>query len=70
MKAKRITCDICGKDITAADFRYKAKTKIKEYEDTYMNQEDFDFTKWKKLDICNLCMFLFWEWAKEREKEK
>lgn len=51
MKVKMITCDTCGKDITNEDIRYK----FKQYENSYANYEDFDFTKWSKLDMCDEC---------------
>lgn len=51
MKLKIIKCDICGKDITNEDIRYK----FKQYENSYVNYEDFDFAKWSKLDMCEEC---------------
>ena len=51
MKVKMIKCDICGKDITNEDIKYK----FKQYENSYVNYEDFDFTKWSKLDMCEEC---------------
>lgn len=62
MKRKQIICDICGTDITKHDIRYKGK--IKEYKNGYVNYDDFEFTKWKNLDVCNLCMFKFFEFVK------
>ena len=55
MKLKIIKCDVCGKDITNEDIRYK----FKQYENSYANYEDFDFTKWSKLDMCEECFLKF-----------
>ena len=44
MKLKIIKCDICGKDITNEDIRYK----FKQYENSYVNYEDFEFQKWSR----------------------
>lgn len=65
MKRKVITCDICGKDITSHDIRYKGK--IKEYKSDYVNYDDFEFAKWKRLDVCNTCMFEFAEFIKRSD---
>lgn len=51
MKLKIIKCDICGKDITNEDIRYK----FKQYENSYVNYEDFEFQKWLRLDMCEEC---------------
>lgn len=51
MKLKIIKCDICGKDITNEDIRYK----FKQYENSYVNYEDFEFQKWSRLDMCEEC---------------
>lgn len=51
MKVKMIKCDICDKDITNEDIRYK----FKQYENSHVNYDDFKFTKWSKLDICKDC---------------
>lgn len=51
MKLKIIKCDICGKDITNVDIRYK----FKQYENSYVNYEDFEFQKWSRLDMCEEC---------------
>lgn len=51
MKVKMIKCDICDKDITNEDIKYK----FKQYENSCANYEDFDFTKWSKLDMCEDC---------------
>ena len=51
MKLKKIKCDICGKDITNEDIRYK----FKQYENSYVNYEDFEFNKWSRLDMCEEC---------------
>lgn len=65
MKRKVITCDICGKDITTEDIRYKGI--LKEYKNTYANQENFDFQKWIRLDVCNNCMFEFVKFIKRSD---
>lgn len=70
MKVKKTTCDICGADMTRDDFRYKSRMKLKEYTNSYMNRENPEFTKWKRMDICNLCMFDFYEWVRERKKQR
>lgn len=46
MKRKIIQCDICGKDITNEDIRYK----FNQYKYSY-----FEFTKWSRLDMCSHC---------------
>lgn len=51
MKLKIIKCDICRKDITNEDIRYK----FKQYENSYVNYEDFEFQKWSRLDMCEEC---------------
>lgn len=51
MKKKMIICDICGKNITHEDIRYK----FKQYENSYVNYEDFEFQKWSRLDMCEDC---------------
>ena len=51
MKTTIVKCDICSKDITKSDIRYKFKM----YENSYVNYEDFEFNKWTKLDMCNDC---------------
>ena len=51
MKLKIIKCDICGKDITNEDIRYK----FKQYGNSYVNYEDFEFQKWSRLDMCEEC---------------
>lgn len=51
MKRKIIICDLCGKDITHEDERYR----FKKYEYTYMNMETLDFLKWERLDMCEHC---------------
>lgn len=51
MTLKMIKCDICGKDITNEDIRYK----FKQYENSYVNYEDSEFTKWSRLDMCEDC---------------
>ena len=55
MKRRIIDCDICGKDITNEDTRYK----FKKYEETYANYDDFEYKKWNKLDMCNDCFYKF-----------
>ena len=60
MKLKIIKCDTCGKDITNEDIRYK----FKQYENSYVNYEDFDFTKWSKLDMCEECYCKFLSFIK------
>lgn len=65
MKRKVITCDICGKDMTTEDIRYKGR--LKEYKNTYANQENFDFQKWTRLDVCNNCMFEFVKFIKRSD---
>lgn len=66
MKRKVITCDICGKDITDSDERYK----FKEYKNSYANFDDFDFTKWTKLDMCSECYFSLLVFASKKGKVK
>lgn len=51
MKLKMIKCDICDKDITNEDIRYK----FKQYENSHINYDDFEFTKWSRLDMCKDC---------------
>lgn len=48
----RVTrCDICNKDVSNADIKYK----FKRYENSYANYDDFEFKKWSKLDMCEEC---------------
>lgn len=65
MKRKVITCDICGKDITDEDERYK----FKRYHSCYSNMEDFDFMKWNKLDMCDICFLNLCKFVTEKLKE-
>ncbi len=51
MKRKIIECDICHKDITTDNRRYK----FKQYENEYFNFELPEFSKWNKLDMCEEC---------------
>lgn len=55
MKRKIITCDVCSKDITHDNKRYKFKM----YESTYVNQEESDHNKWNRLDMCEECWKYF-----------
>lgn len=65
MKKTIVQCDICGKDITCDDVRFK----FKKYENTYVNYDDFEWQKWDKLDMCSVCYRLFLEFIKiERRK--
>jgi hypothetical protein len=48
---KIVTCDICGKDITDVSTKYK----FKKYHSCYSNMEEFEFTKWTRLDMCESC---------------
>lgn len=49
MKRTIITCDMCGKNITYADTKYK----FKRY--NIMNYGRSEFLKWKKMDMCEEC---------------
>ncbi len=62
MKRKVITCDICGNVITADDVRFK----FKKYENTYVNYDDFEFKKWRKLDMCQRCFDDFSRYIQQR----
>lgn len=53
MKRKIVSCDLCGKDITNSNERYK----FKKYESSYANMEDFECMKWSRMDMCKLCFF-------------
>ena len=64
MKRKVTTCDICRKDITDARTKYK----FKEYESNYVNMEDFEFTKWKRCDMCLSCFFDLLQFVKDKRK--
>lgn len=61
MKKKMIICDICGKDITCEDRRYKFKW----YDNDYCNYDDFEYTKWTRLDMCEDCYKRFIEFVKD-----
>lgn len=58
-------CDICGKDITREDVRYR----FKQYENSYVNFDDFEFNKWCKLDMCENCYKQLCEFIKENIKK-
>ena len=65
MKRKIVTCDICGKDMT-----YEAKKyKFKQYENTYSNCEDFEFTKWERCDMCLDCYFNLLSFVREKRSD-
>lgn len=49
MKTTIVKCDICSKDITKSDIRYK----FKKYENTIYTT--FRCNKWTKLDMCDEC---------------
>ena len=66
MKRKIITCDTCGNDITADDIKYK----FKRYHNGYCNMEDFEFTKWERMDMCEKCYGNFIEFVAERMDAK
>lgn len=51
MKKTVIFCDICKKDISHEDKRYR----FKKYDITYINYDDFEWNKWTKLDMCHDC---------------
>lgn len=61
MKIKMIKCDICGKDITHEDIKYKFKQYVNSYVNSYVNYEDFEFQKWSRLDMCEDCYKRFIE---------
>lgn len=64
MKRKIITCDICEKDITNEDIRYKFKQR----NEFWWSRDDFEFLKWTKLDMCHECHRKFVKFARD-EKE-
>lgn len=64
MKRKVITCDLCGADITGANTRYK----FKEYEHNYCNQENPDWAKWGRCDMCLMCYFDLLRFVSDRRK--
>lgn len=64
MKKTIVQCDICGKDITCDDVRFKFKI----YENTYVNYEDCDWRKWNKLDMCSVCYHLFLDFIENKRK--
>ena len=51
MKKTIVTCDMCGKNITYANTKYK----FKQYRNSYANYEDFECLKWNKMDMCEEC---------------
>ena len=51
MKKIVIFCDICKKDISHEDKRFR----FKKYDSTYINSDDFEWNKWTKLDMCHDC---------------
>ena len=53
MKRKVIICDICGKEISREDLGIKAKMKIP---DSYANQDCYEFERWKRIDVCTVCV--------------
>ena len=50
---KVIICDICGKEISREDLGIKAKMKIP---DSYVNQNFYEFEKWKRISVCTVCV--------------
>ena len=64
MKKKIVTCDICGKDITGENERYK----FKHYEHSYCNMEIPDCLKWEQLDMCRLCFLRLCEFVRTEAK--
>ncbi len=65
MKRKVVTCDICGKDITGADSKYR----FKHYENSYVNYDDFEFNKWTKLDMCDECYEKFCQFVRDGKRQ-
>lgn len=66
MKIKMIKCDICGNNITHEDIKYK----FKQYENSYVNYEDFEFQKWSRFDMCKDCYKRFIEFVNNKRSNK
>lgn len=64
-KYKAVICDICKKDITCDDIRFK----FKKYENSYVNYDDFEFFKWNKMDVCKDCYEGFVEYICKKKNE-
>lgn len=70
-----IKCDLCGSDNLSEIWNDYGKIKIKasKYHESYSNYDDFEFMKWRKLDICPSCMkrlVKFCEMGRDKEKEQ
>ena len=66
MKIKKLVCDICGEDISDVPRKYK----FKRYESTPFNCDDWEFSKWSKLDMCMGCYRHFKDFVKQRKEER
>ena len=44
---------MCGKEISREDLGIKAKIKIP---DSYANQGFCEFEKWKRINVCTICV--------------
>ena len=66
MTRKIVTCDICGKDITNENIKYK----FKKYKSTYGNFDDCEFSKWGRCDMCLDCYFDLLSFVIEKKKQR
>lgn len=62
MRRDCIVCDFCGREVEKYDSRIKVKFRKR---DEPWNDE-FEFAKWKKLDVCMICAGVMREYIKER----
>jgi ribosomal protein S27E len=74
MKQTIWTCDICNKPLKrnhGGSGDLKVKLKVKQYDGIIpSNGDNFDFTRWTTLDICDDCrhdMVMWIKYQKERE---
>lgn len=61
MKIKATLCDVCGKDITDADKRYKFKKYTRDY---------YEDTQCKKMDMCISCYVKLIDFINEKNKNE
>lgn len=72
MRRRITTCDICGEEIEDYKTGWK-KIRIKEYCNDYVNFDEPEFLKWRKMDICHKCAeeaFEYFITLAYRRKEK
>ncbi len=65
MKRKFTQCDVCGRSIDERITGWqKIKIKVRRYKNEPENWDDFEFRKWKRIDLCHKCANNMFRWVK------